>query len=88
MLFHTYSVAKRQNVGENYSTKPLESKETRTIWIPAYAGMTDGFLLFLFVSVNISGVFLFVYLYRFVVRIICISTKQSSPTAYGSSQYR
>src|SRR3989338_3194314 len=23
MLFHTYSVAKRQNVGENYSTKPF-----------------------------------------------------------------
>jgi len=25
MLFHTYSVAKRQNVGENYSTKPTKT---------------------------------------------------------------
>jgi|SRR3989338_1312308 len=29
MLFHTYSVAKRQNVGENYSTKPLQVSRER-----------------------------------------------------------
>ena len=31
MLFHTYSVAKRQNVGENYSTKPLPIINFQTI---------------------------------------------------------